>query len=120
MNFTQTQITEIFDEIANGKNGYQEILKLSLESIMKAERAEFNNIHCDVSNGYRLGRVLGHGGKLELVIPRTRHNNFYPIILALIKDQNEESKNLAYELYSSGLTTEQIGGLMDKIYGHSY
>lgn len=36
MNFTQTQITEIFDEIANGKNGYQEILKLSLESIMKA------------------------------------------------------------------------------------
>lgn len=120
MNFTQTQITEILDEIANGKNGYQELLKLCLESIMKAERSEFNNIHSDVSNGYRLGRVLGHGGKLELVIPRTRHNNFYPIILALIKDQNEESKTLAYELYSAGLTTEQIGSFMDKIYGHSY
>jgi len=32
MNFTQAQITEILDEIANGKNAYQELLKISLES----------------------------------------------------------------------------------------
>lgn len=120
MNFTQTQITEIFDEIANGKNGYQELLKLSLESIMRSERNEFNNKQGDVSNGYRFGSVLGHGGKLELSIPRSRHHNFYPLILALVKEQNEESKSLAYELYSSGLTTEQIGNLFDKIYGHQY
>lgn len=120
MNFTQSQITEILDEIANGKNGYQELLKLSLESIMRAERHEFNRKHSDSSNGYRLSSVLGHGGKLELTVPRSRNNNFYPMILALIKDQNEESKNLAYELYSSGLTTLQIGSLFDKIYGHHY
>ena len=30
MNFTQPQITEILDEIANGKNGYQHLLQLSL------------------------------------------------------------------------------------------
>lgn len=120
MNFTQTQITEILDEIANGKNGYQELLRLSLESIMRSERNEFNHEHSDVSNGYRLGSILGHGGKLELAIPRSRHHNFYPLILALVKEQNEESKTLAYELYSSGLTTEQIGNLFDKIYGHQY
>ncbi len=120
MNFTQTQITEILDEIANGKNGYQELLRLSLESIMRSERNEFNSVNSDVANGYRFSSVLGHGGKLELAIPRSRHYNFYPMILALIKDQNEESKTLAYELYSSGLTTEQIGGLFDKIYGHYY
>jgi len=120
MNFTQLQIKEIFDEIASGKNGYQELLKLSLESIMKAEREEFNSKNSDVSNGYRYGSVLGHGGKLELVIPRSRHNNFYPLILAIIKEQNEECKTLAYELYSSGLTTEQIGKMFDKIYGHYY
>ena len=84
MNFTQTQITEILDEIANGKNGYQELLKLSLESIMRSERDEFNNLNSDVANGYRYSSVLGHGGKLELVIPRSRHHNFYPLILALI------------------------------------
>jgi transposase-like protein len=120
MHFTQTQITEILDEIARGKNGYQELLKLSLESIMRAERSEFNSINSDISNGYRYGSVLGHGGKLELVIPRSRHQNFYPLILALIKEQNEECKTLAYELYSSGLTTTQIGVLFDKIYGHHY
>jgi transposase-like protein len=120
VHFTQTQITEILDEIANGKNGYQELLKLSLESIMRSERDEFNNLNSDVANGYRYSSVLGHGGKLELVVPRSRHHNFYPLILALIKDQNEEVKTLAYELYSSGLTTEQIGGLFDKIYGHHY
>lgn len=120
MNFTQTQITEILDEIANGKNGYQELLKLSLESIMRSERNEFNKEQSDVSNGYRLGSILGHGGKLELSIPRSRHYNFYPLILALVKEQNEECKTLAYELYSSGLTTDQIGSLFDKIYGHQY
>jgi len=120
MNFTQRQITEILDEIANGKNGYQELLKLSLESIMRSERNEFNQQQSDVSNGYRLGSILGHGGRLELSIPRSRHHNFYPLILALVKEQNEECKTLAYELYSSGLTTEQIGFLFDKIYGHQY
>jgi putative transposase len=120
MNFTQSQITEILDQIANGQNGYQQLLQLSLESIMRAERNEFNAQTGDTSNGYRFSSVLGHGGKLELAIPRSRHHNFYPMILALIKDQNEESKNLAYELYSSGLTTEQIGILFDKIYGQHY
>ena len=50
MNFTQTQITEILDEIANGKNGYQELLKLSLESIMRSERDEFNNLNSNIWN----------------------------------------------------------------------
>ena len=120
MDFTQSQISEILDTIATGKDGYRELMKLALESIMRAERHAFNEVHGDSSNGYRFRSVLSHGGKLELVIPRTRNQNFYPLILALIKDQQEEYRNLAYELYSSGLTTEQVGGLFDKMYGHHY
>jgi putative transposase len=120
MNFTQAQITEILDEITQGKNGYQELLKLSLESIMRSEQKEFNEREKDVSNGYRLSSILGHGGKLALVVPRSRNENFYPLILALIKDQNEESKNVAYELYREGLTTYQVGGIFEKVYGHPY
>ncbi|MDI9319332.1 MAG: hypothetical protein QM530_02550 [Phycisphaerales bacterium] len=45
MDFTQEQISLIFDEIANQKNGYQSILKLSLEAIMRAEREQFNLIN---------------------------------------------------------------------------
>jgi hypothetical protein len=58
MNFTQTQITEILNEIANGKNGYQELLRLSLESIMRSERNEFNTENSDVSNGYRMSNIF--------------------------------------------------------------
>jgi len=120
MEFTQAQITDIFSRIANGKNGYQELLSKALEAIMLAERIAFNSENQDVSNGFRTRSVLSHGGKLELMIPRSRHHNFYPLILALVKEQESDVKALAYELYSSGLTGEQIGGIFDKIYGHEY
>ena len=120
MNFTQEQMSEIFDEIANKKDGYRHLLKLSLESIMKAERNEFNIEHSDSSNGYRISSVFAHKSKLELIIPRSRHHNFYPLILALIKDQDNESKELAFELYRAGLTTEQVGDMFGKIYGQTY
>ncbi len=38
MNFTQDQITEILQDIANRKDGFNEIMKLSLEVLMKSER----------------------------------------------------------------------------------
>jgi transposase-like protein len=120
MDFTQTQITEILDEIANKKEGYQNLLKMTLESIMRAERNEFNSRSNDSSNGYRRSSILAHGGKMSLVIPRSRHHNFYPLILALIRDQEAEYKQMAYELYIAGLTTEQVGSLFEKIYGKHY
>lgn len=54
------------------------------------------------------------------MIPRGRNNNFYPLILAIIKDQNKESKRLTFELYKSGLTTEQVGSIFANIYDHHY
>lgn len=120
MDFTQQQISSIFNEIAKGENGYQLLLQQSLESIMRAERQEFNQEFTDQSNGYRKRSILAHGGKLELRIPRTRHHSFHPIMLALIRDQEEEYSQMAYELYSAGLTTAQVGDLFDKIYGRHY
>jgi hypothetical protein len=38
MNFTQEQITEILQDIANEKDGFNKIMKLSLEVLMKSER----------------------------------------------------------------------------------
>lgn len=120
MNFTQEQISELLLTIASSEDGYRQLLKQALEAIMKAERSLFNAEHSDYGNGYRFSQVCVHNAKMELVIPRSRHHNFYPFILALIKDQNKESENLAFELYKSGLTTEQVGKLFEKIYGHRY
>jgi len=38
MNFTQTQITSILDDYAKKENGYQSLLKIVFETIMRAER----------------------------------------------------------------------------------
>lgn len=63
MDFTQQQISAILDGIANGKNGYQELSIISLEAIMRSERSEFNDyLNSEVSNGYRMSSILGHGG----------------------------------------------------------
>jgi len=120
MNFTQEQISELLFTIANSEDGYRQLLKQSLEAIMQAERQQFNSEQSDYGNGYRFSNVCVHNGKMELLIPRSRHHNFYPLILALIKDQNKESESLAFELYKNGLTTEQVGKLFEKVYGHHY
>ena len=120
MQFTQAQISEIFEQILQKESGFNEILQLSLESLMKIERSEHNNKEKDLSNGYLPRRIFGQGKMLELRVPRTRQGNFYPLILSLLKDQEEEMKNIAFRLYSSGLTTIQVGELFNDIYGNQY
>jgi putative transposase len=120
MDFTQEQISELLLTIANQQDGYRLLLQQSLEAIMRAERQQFNELHSDYGNGYRFSNVCVHNGRMELMIPRSRNHNFYPLILALIKDQNKESETLAFELYKNGLTTEQVGGIFEKLYGQHY
>ena len=57
---------------------------------------------------------------MELKVPRSRLGQFYPVVLGLLRDQEEECRRLAFSLYGKGLTTEQVGELFDEIYGKSY
>jgi len=120
IHFTQEQITNILEEIAQKKDGYQEVLKISLEAMMRAERAEHNKSQGDMSNGYRYRKTFGQGKILELQVPRSRRGNFYPVLLALLRDQEEESRKMAFSLYGAGLTTEQVGNIFGEIYGKHY
>ena len=121
MDFTQEQITTILTDFSSKReNGYETILKIALESLMRAERQEFKDLNSDISNGFRSRTVYSNGHSIELAVPRTRNNNFYPLVLALINSQNEELAQIVSELYCSGLTTEQIGDIVEKIYGKNY
>lgn len=120
MNFTQTQNYEILENIIKHGSGIEEILRMSLEILMKAERHEHNFSNGDLSNGYRFRKTYGQGKLLELKVPRTRNGNFYPMILGLLRDQEEEARQIAFKLYGAGLTTEQVGDLFGEIYGKSY
>ena len=120
LNFTQEQVTKILENIATEKEGFNKVMQIAMEALMRAEREEFNKSHTDVSNGYRPRRFFGKGKELVLSVPRSRHHKFYPILLSVLKDEDREAKELAFYLYGAGLTTEQVGELFDKVYGKHY
>jgi len=89
---------------------------------MKFERKEFLRL-TDASNkgnGYRFGRAIGFGKSISLHIPRDRLGHFYPVLLTIIKSQEEELQRLAFNLYSKGLTTRDVGEIFEDIYGKAY
>ena len=88
--------------------------------MMRSEREEYKELNSDGSNGFRKRTVYSNGHSIELAVPRTRNSNFYPLILALINGHNEELAQIITELYCSGLTTEQVGDIVEKIYGKNY
>jgi transposase-like protein len=71
------------------------------------------------ANGYRFGRVFGQGRELSLHIPRDRLGLFKPVITAIYEAQMESLTELSFDLYGSGLTTNQIGEILGKFYGRS-
>ena len=122
MQLSKTQITALLTEVASQEDGFNEILRMSFEALMKAERQEHlsEQSGTDKGNGYRQVKAYGRGKMLELRVPRTRSGNFYPLLMSVLRDQEEESRKIAFELYGAGLTTEQVGGLFEKLYGRHY
>lgn len=120
MQFTQTQITSILEEILQQEDGLNTIMKLTLEALMRAERSEHNKSSEDYSNGYRSRKAFGNKRMLELRVPRTRSGSFYPVILGLLKNQEQEARAICFSLYKNGLTTEQVGEVFEEIYGKHY
>ena len=94
------------EEIAIKENSLQELQKLSLEAMMRAEREEHNATNGDMSNGYRPRRTLGRGKIIEHRVPRSRNGQFYPILLSALRDQEEECRKLAFKLYGTGLIAD--------------
>lgn len=112
------------DLIANHlkqENGLNEVLELTLNAMMKHERSlHLEDADGNKGNGYRPGRVYGHGKLLELRIPRDRNGEFYPNVLALLRSQQAETDKLVSALYGQGLTQSQVGEVFERLYGRHY
>lgn len=81
MEFTHAQMSEIISSITNGKEGFKELIHLGMESLMKSERAIYNEQTNDVSNGFRDRKVYHNGQMFQIQVPRSREGNFYPMLL---------------------------------------
>lgn len=122
MEFTKVQLnTLIHNRISKRADGLNEVLKMVLEALMKTERrVELSDQPNNKANGYRPGRVYGNGKLLELRIPRDRNGQFYPKVLALLKEQQAETDRLVSALYGQGLTQSQLGQVFEDLYGRHY
>jgi putative transposase len=121
MELTKKQTEQVLSNFLNKENGLNTVLELVLNSMMYNERQAFlEGTEGNKGNGYRLGKVFGHGTELELRVPRDRYRDFQPIILALFRDQEYYLKEVSFQLYSKGLTTRDIGQVMQTIYGKHF
>ena len=70
-------------EVANEKDGFNKIMKLSLDVLMKSERKVYQGETGDYANGYRPRSIKGFGKEIALSVPRTRNGDLSPFIIEL-------------------------------------
>jgi len=122
MNLSKLQTEEVLKQFLSKENGLNEVLEMFMNSLMYSERESFlkEDQGDNKGNGFRPGQVYGRGRQLQLRIPRDRQGQFYPVLLALLRDQDSQLHDLSFMLYSKGLTTRDIGEVLDLIYGKNY
>jgi len=122
MRISKVQLSQLIANHLKQENGLNEVMQMTINALMKTER----NLHLESdsannkANGYRPGRVYGHGKLLELRIPRDRNGEFYPNVLALLRRQQEEVDQLVSALYGQGLSQAQVGEVFERLYGRHY
>ena len=117
------QIQDILNHKAVVENGIDDILKMTLNAVMYAERQASLQEQKDPKNKanvYRDTKVNGYGRQLSLTIPRDRLGMFKPLLMFVLKEENEEMNRLCYELYTSGFTTHKVKDVVEKIYAKQY
>lgn len=124
MELTKVQLKGAISEFLNTENSLSELLEMVLNGLMLSERQLFLDQPASNSsnkgNGYRPAFGLSMGKQLELRVPRDRLGMFYPVVLALLRDQESLMHEVSFELYSKGLTTRDIGDVLETIYGRHY
>jgi len=122
MELTKLQTEKLLSKFLDKENGLNELLEMVVNGLMQSERKVFleSSKEKNKANGYRQGQAFGRGRQLSLSIPRDRQGQFYPVLLALLRDQDSQIQELSFSLYSKGLTTRDIGDVLDVIYGKNY
>ena len=120
MKLTQSQISEIVNEMTSSQQGLHALMQVVLNSILKNERTLWQEDNKEAANGFRPRRINFRGMEFALQIPRTRQGGFYPTLLAVLRDEEQEKAMLFNELYTKGLTCEQIGQISERLYSRIY
>lgn len=123
LKLSKSQLQLVINDHLSEENGLHEVFEMFVNGLMYSEREAFlekGELANNKGNGYRQVKKNGIGSKLSLQIPRDRLGVFRPVILGLLDQQEEQIKDLCFSLYGKGLTTRQIGTVLEDTYGKSY
>lgn len=101
------------------ENAIGTIIKIVFESILRCERKEFlsnSSSEPNKANGYYTRLAQGINKYFELDIPRDRLSLFKPVLLECVKARDEQMQELAFKLYTKGLTTRDINSIFVDVY----
>lgn len=123
LKLSKPQLQNVINDHIQNENGLNEMFAMMINGLMFSERQVFlgeDQTEGNKGNGYRRASRSGIGSRLQIKIPRDRMGVFRPVILGMLDEQEEQIKDLCFELYGKGLTTRQIEDVIAKIYGSSY
>ena len=110
-----------------GENGLlQQLTKAVLQRALQAEmtvhlghekHAPVSNKEGNARNGSSLKTIKGEFGSMPIEIPRDRDGSFEPIIIPKGQTRFPGFDDRVISLYSRGLTTREIQGHLEEIYG---
>lgn len=110
-----------------GENGLlQQLTKAVLQRALQAEmtlhlghekHASVSNKEGNARNGSSLKTIKGEFGNMPIEIPRDRDSSFEPLIIPKGQTRFPGFDDRVISLYSRGLTTREIQGHLEEIYG---
>jgi putative transposase len=110
-----------------GENGLlQQLTKAVLQRALQAEmtlhlghekHASVSNIEGNARNGSSIKTIKGEFGNMPIEIPRDRESSFEPVIIPKGQTRFPGFDDRVISLYSRGLTTREIQGHLEEIYG---
>lgn len=105
------------------ENDFSAILVDVIETLLKAERDAFladgGAGSGNKGNGYYSRLARQFSGAIRLRVPRDRMGRFQPLLLELMRRDEEKVSDLALKMYVKGMTTRDVSEVIGEIYGES-
>lgn len=124
-------VEDLVEKVLDGEDVSQQVegllktkLKEALETLMEAERTAFLDEEAQAENKgnghYRRRWETRYGAIDDLEVPRDRHGAFQTQTFAPYQRREDWLEELVIELYTRGVSTREVAGLLEHLYGSAY
>lgn len=97
------------------------LLQTELSEFLNYEKYDYSGYNSGNSrNGYYSRTIHTEYGDIDVLVPRDRNGEFKQQTLKSHSRRTDSLEDTIINLYSKGMTTEDISDMIEKMYGHHY